>query len=146
MRPVAVFGLALMFAAPLVAQPVARPVAAVRADAAGPQSVGQGETTTATRLADAGALGARRVPRWVRWGLAGAAAGAVAMPLLASLASDTEARPARDAAGGALAGFVIVGGSIALWDAVCAGDTRSRRAGLCGRGRGIPARFTFGGW
>lgn len=128
----AVVWLALMFATPLAAQPVARPVAAVRADAAGPHSVGRGATVL-TRLTEAGALTARRVPRWVRWGLAGAAAGAVAMPLLGSLASDTEARPARDAAAGALAGFVIVGGSVALWDAVCAGDTRSRRAGLCGR-------------
>jgi hypothetical protein len=76
---------------------------------------------------------ARGMPRWVRWGLVGAAAGAVTLPLLGSLASDGKARPARDAAAGAVGGFILVGGSVALWDAVCGENTRSRRAGLCGR-------------
>lgn len=72
-------------------------------------------------------------PRWVRWGLVGAVVGAVTMPLLSGLASDNEQNLGRDVVGGAIAGFVIVGGSVALWDAVCGGNTRSRRAGLCGR-------------
>ncbi|MEO6446567.1 MAG: hypothetical protein ABIZ91_07780 [Gemmatimonadaceae bacterium] len=71
-------------------------------------------------------------PRWVRWGLAGAGAGALAFPLLGSLASDSRGRPARDAAVGAVAGFVVIGGSVALWDALCAPGGRSRRWGLCG--------------
>jgi hypothetical protein len=72
-------------------------------------------------------------PRWVRWGLVGAAAGAITFPLLRGLASDGETHVGRDAMTGALGGFVLVGGSIAIWDALCAGNTRSRRAGLCGR-------------
>ena len=76
---------------------------------------------------------ARGMPRWVRWGLVGAAAGAVTLPLLGPLANDSKTRPARDAAAGAVGEFVLVGGGVALWDAVCAGDTRSRRAGLCER-------------
>ena len=72
------------------------------------------------------------LPRWVRWGLVGAAAGAITLPLLSGLASDSESNTGRDVVAGAIGGFIIVGGSVALWDAVCAGDTRSRRAGLCG--------------
>lgn len=75
----------------------------------------------------------RRIPRWVRWGLVGAATGAVALPLLGSMASDSEAHPARDAFAGAAIGFVVIGGAVALWDALCAPGTSSRRAGLCGR-------------
>lgn len=124
--------LTALLAAPLAAQPVVRPVAVARATFAGPAAAVPG-TTALPHPPRAVTLDSRRMPRWVRWGLVGAAAGAVTLPLLGSLASDSDARPARDAAVGALAGFVILGGSVALWDAVCAGDTRSRRAGLCGR-------------
>ena len=36
-----------------------------------------------------------------------------------------------DAAFGAAAGFVILGGSVAVYDLVCAPGSTSRRAGLC---------------
>jgi hypothetical protein len=74
----------------------------------------------------------RAMPTWLKWGLVGAAAGAVTLPLLGSLASDSRGEPARDAFVGAAAGFVIVGGSVALWQALCGPDSSSRRAGLCG--------------
>ena len=74
-----------------------------------------------------------KVPTWVKWGFVGAGIGAVGLPLLSSLASDSPQRPARDAVIGAVAGFVIVGGSVALWHVVCGPQSASRRAGLCGR-------------
>lgn len=73
------------------------------------------------------------MPTWLKWGLVGAAAGAVTFPLLGSLASDSRGEPARDAVVGAAAGFVIVGGGVALWQAMCGPDSPSRRAGMCGR-------------
>ena len=54
-------------------------------------------------------------PSWVKWGLIGAAAGALTFPLLSTLASDSEHNVAPDAAVGAVVGFVIVGGGVALW-------------------------------
>jgi len=73
------------------------------------------------------------MPAWLKWGLVGAGAGAVTFPLLGGLASDSNHQPARDAALGAAAGFVIVGGAVALWQALCGPDSASRRAGMCGR-------------
>ena len=73
------------------------------------------------------------MPAWLKWGLVGAGAGAVTFPLLGSMASDTRSEPAKDAVAGAAVGFVIVGGGVALWQAVCGPDSSSRRAGLCGR-------------
>lgn len=70
-------------------------------------------------------------PRWLRWGLVGAVAGAVAFPLLGGL-SGSDGNAAGDALAGAAVGFIILGGAVALWDALCAGQTSSRRAGLCG--------------
>jgi hypothetical protein len=78
--------------------------------------------------------GARRaMPAWLKWGLVGAGAGALTFPLLGSMASDARSEPAKDAITGAAVGFVIVGGGMALWQAVCGPDSSSRRAGLCGR-------------
>lgn len=126
--------LALVSAVPLAAQQLEARVAV------GPRSAPQTSThdaaTAAVRAAVAAADTGRGLPRWVRWGLAGAAAGAVTFPLLNGLSPDPEKSPARAAVEGAAIGFVIVGGSVALWDAVCRGDTRSRRAGLCGGRRG----------
>jgi hypothetical protein len=73
------------------------------------------------------------MPAWLKWGLIGAGAGAVTFPLLGSTASDSRSEPAKDAVAGAAVGFVIVGGGVALWQAVCGPDSSSRRAGLCGR-------------
>ena len=75
----------------------------------------------------------RQTPTWLRWGLIGAAAGAVTFPLLGSMASDSPHHPARDAIVGAAAGFVVIGGGVALWQALCGPDSPSRRAGMCGR-------------
>jgi hypothetical protein len=77
--------------------------------------------------------GRRAMPAWLKWGLVGAGAGAVTFPLLGSMASDSRSEPAKDAVAGAAVGFVIVGGGVALWQAVCGPDSSSRRAGLCGR-------------
>ena len=75
----------------------------------------------------------RGMPAWLKWGLIGAGAGAVTFPLLGSMASDSRSEPAGNAVAGAAVGFVIVGGGVALWQAVCGPDSSSRRAGLCGR-------------
>lgn len=128
-RIAALLWLSCALAAPASAQSAARAVAAVqltpvrRFEAHSASSVIAPSAITS----DGGGL-----PHWARWGLVGAAAGAATFPLLGSMASDSKAHPASEAAAGALAGFVIVGGGVALWDSVCGGDTRSRRAGLCG--------------
>ena len=123
---------ALAHGVPTAAQQVVRPVAVTGATALLSSAISPIATFPVHAARPSQAPG-RRVPRWVGWGLVGAAAGALTFPLLGSMASDSESHPARDATVGALGGFVIVGGSIALWDAMCRGDTRSRRAGLCGR-------------
>ena len=72
------------------------------------------------------------MPRWVKWGLVGAAGGAIALPLLAGMSVDNDPDPfIKNAALGAAFGFVVIGGSVAIWDALCGGDTWSRRSGLC---------------
>lgn len=72
------------------------------------------------------------MPRWVKWGLVGAVAGGV----LYAVAGQSNVEGGRSVAGdafyGAAIGFVILGGGVALYDWMCAGDTRSRRSGLCG--------------
>lgn len=110
-------------------RPIGRTITAERTAVAWSPTVSR--ATTASTLT--GLAGPADWPRWVRWGLIGAAAGAVTLPVLSSLARDDEVHLGRAALAGALSGFVIVGGSIAIWDALCAGNTRSRRAGLCGR-------------
>ena len=72
-------------------------------------------------------------PRWVRWGLGGAVAGAVLFSIAGQSNPDGDRSLIGDAALGAAAGFVILGGAIAVYDAVCAPESGSRRAGLCGR-------------
>jgi len=123
--------LALGSAVPLAAQRVETRVAVSRTHSA-PQTSADDAATAAVRAAAAAADSGRGLPRWVRWGLVGAAAGAVTFPLLNSMSIDPQHSAAEAAALGAVTGFVIVGGSVALWDAGCRGDTRPRRAGLCG--------------
>jgi len=101
-----------------------------------PVAVHRAIGTRATFIAPSYATAAqdgRPTRSWLTWGLIGAAAGAVTFPLLGSMASDSPSRPARDAVVGAATGFVIVGGGVALWQAICGPDSGSRRAGLCGR-------------
>lgn len=95
-----------------------------------------GDATSAPRPAlDWNALqGSSGSPRWVKWGLVGAGAGALTFMALGQMTIDTQPNPPlQDAAFGAAAGFIIIGGSIALYDAICAPGSSSRRAGLCGR-------------
>jgi hypothetical protein len=76
--------------------------------------------------------GAAARPRWLTWGIVGAGLGAVTFALLGQLGSPDEPNPVlRDAAFGAAAGFVILGGSVAVYDLVCAPGSTSQRAGLC---------------
>ena len=79
------------------------------------------------------AQAAAGTPRWLKWGLIGAAGGAVLFSLAGQSNPDGNRSVAGDAALGAAIGFVILGGSIALYDAVCSPTSGSRRAGLCGR-------------
>lgn len=64
------------------------------------------------------------MPRWLRWGLIGAVAGAVIWT--AADAGNNHTGSVLDhALAGAATGFIIVGGGVALYDAVC----DSRRGG-----------------
>ena len=72
------------------------------------------------------------MPRWVKWGLVGAVAGGVLFAVAGQSNVDGGHSVAGDAFYGAATGFVILGGSVALYDWLCGGDTRSRRSGLCG--------------
>ena len=84
------------------------------------------ETQTMTRGTGAG------MPRWVKWGIAGAVAGGALFAMAGQSDTGHNHSAAGDALYGAATGFVLVGGSIALWDWLCRGDTKSRRSGLCG--------------
>ena len=72
------------------------------------------------------------MPRWVKWGLVGAVAGGVLFAVAGQSNVERGHSAAADAFYGAASGFVILGGAVALYDWMCAGDTRSRRSGLCG--------------
>ena len=71
-------------------------------------------------------------PRWLKWGIVGAVAGAALFAAAGQSNTDAGHSVAGDALYGAATGFVLVGGSIALWDWLCSGNTSSRRAGMCG--------------
>jgi hypothetical protein len=76
----------------------------------------------------------RPMAPWLKWGLVGAGAGAVAFALLGQARVDGKPNPVlQDAAVGAVIGFAVVGGAVAFYSWVCSPDSRSRRAGLCGR-------------
>jgi hypothetical protein len=77
-----------------------------------------------------GSHAAAPLPRWVKWGLVGAGTGALLGVALGGMS--IEPRPAlHNAFIGAAGGFVILGGSIAAYDLVCAPGSASRRSGLC---------------
>jgi hypothetical protein len=73
-----------------------------------------------------------RMPRWVKWGIVGGVAGGVLFAVAGQSDVDHSHSVAGDALYGAATGFVILGGAIALYDWMCAGDTGFRRRGLCG--------------
>jgi hypothetical protein len=73
------------------------------------------------------------MPRWAKWGLVGAVAGGALFAVAGQSNVEGGHSAAGDALAGAAAGFVIIGGGVGLYDAMCGGDTRSRRSGLCGR-------------
>jgi hypothetical protein len=74
------------------------------------------------------------MPAWLKWGLVGGVAtGTLAALLNGGSISTDPPSTAEAAATGFVAGFVIVGGSVALHQAVCRPGSRSRRNGLCGR-------------
>jgi len=123
-----IVALAACMLAPAVQAQRLAPAAALRSAPVDTMSRAIGELSRAS-YAGAG----RAMPAWLKWGLIGAGVGAVTSPLLASMASDSRGEPAQAAVAGAAAGFVIVGGGVAVWQAVCGPDSSSRRAGLCGR-------------
>jgi hypothetical protein len=72
------------------------------------------------------------MPRWLKWGLVGSGVGAVTFALLGRMTIDSSPNPVlQDAALGAAAGFILLGGSVALHDALCGSGSSSRRRGLC---------------
>ena len=126
---------ALILPAPLSAQTLARPIAI------GANSFRGVTTFRGTQVSVAKPLGRNthfavaednRMPRWVKWGLVGAAAGAVTFAALGRSAQHPNS-VLEDAAVGAAAGFVVIGGGVAFYSWVCSPGSGSRRAGLCGR-------------
>ena len=69
------------------------------------------------------------MPRWVRWGLVGAIGGAALFAIAEGLNGETHSTGSRIVAGAAT-GFVVVGGGVLLYDAVCGGSGPSA---FCGR-------------
>lgn len=65
------------------------------------------------------------MPRWVRWGLVGAIGGAVLFVI-----ADSGHSVGSRLISGAATGFVVVGGGVLLYDAVCGGSGPSA---FCGR-------------
>ena len=57
-------------------------------------------------------------PRWLRWGLVGAIGGAV-IYTAASSGNDNAGNVVGRALTGAAVGFIIVGGSVAIYDSMC---------------------------
>lgn len=87
---------------------------------------------TTLAIVNSGAAGVGGTPRWVKWGLVGAVAGGALFAFAGQQSADKSHSMAGDFAYGAATGFVLIGGGVALWDWLCAGDTKSRRSGLCG--------------
>lgn len=75
----------------------------------------------------------RPMAPWLKWGLVGAGAGAVAFAVLGQSRVDERNPVLQDAALGAVIGFAVIGSAVAFYSWVCSPDSRSRRAGLCGR-------------
>ena len=82
--------------------------------------------TTQLHMSTAAALpGNSGMPRWVRWGLVGAVGGAVLF-----VVADSNHSVGSRIISGAATGFVVVGGGVLLYDAVCGGSGPSA---FCGR-------------
>jgi hypothetical protein len=101
------------------------------------QSIGDAQLGFRATVSSAGPSASRislqasgGTPRWVKWGLVGAVGGAALFALLSQTADDPNP-VLQDAAVGAIAGFVTIGGAVAFYDWVCKPDSRSERAGLC---------------
>ncbi|HEX8392825.1 MAG TPA: hypothetical protein VF665_10755 [Longimicrobium sp.] len=74
------------------------------------------------------------MPKWLKLGIVGAGAGAVAFLVRGQLRVDKVPNPPqKDAAVGAAAGFILLGGGALLYDLFCpAPSSGSWRPGLCG--------------
>jgi hypothetical protein len=85
--------------------------------------------TTAPFATKAAALpGNSGMPRWLRWGLVGAIGGAALFVLADGLNSGHHSVGSSLLAGAAT-GFVVVGGGVLVYDALC--PNRSRGSGAC---------------
>jgi hypothetical protein len=72
------------------------------------------------------------MPAWLKWGLIGGIATGAASALLSETSVELDPPGAAEsAARGFALGFAIVGGGVALYQAVCTPDGWSRRHGLC---------------
>jgi hypothetical protein len=80
----------------------------------------------ATKAADL--PGNSGMPRWLRWGLVGAIGGAALFVLADGLNSGNHSVGSSLLAGAAT-GFVVVGGGVLVYDALC--SNRSGRSGAC---------------
>lgn len=76
----------------------------------------------ATKAADL--PGNSGMPRWLRWGLVGAVGGAALFALADGLNSGNHSIGSSMLAGAAT-GFVVVGGGVLVYDAICSNGSRS---------------------
>lgn len=116
----AVFGLSLTVAQVAQAQRIARIGFAPR-------------PAVAARVASKAAAlpGNSGMPRWVRWGLVGAIGGA-ALFTLADALNNGRHSVGSDILAGAATGFVVIGGGVLVYDAICSPGSNSH-SGFCGR-------------
>jgi hypothetical protein len=133
------FALVVTLLAPsgMAAQPAAHPVAARRPvsgqfmlTASRPDWVWGENPSLQHHLAVA--TDGRPMPAWLKWGIVGAGVGAITFAVLGRT-PDKPNPILQDAAVGAVAGFVLIGGGVAFYNWVCSPGSGSRRAGLCGR-------------
>jgi hypothetical protein len=68
------------------------------------------------------------MPRWLRWGLVGAVGGAALFTLVDGLNGNSRS-VGSDILAGAATGFVVVGGGVLVYDAICSPSSGGRRSG-----------------
>lgn len=80
-------------------------------------------TATHITTAPADLPGNSGMPRWLRWGLVGAIGGAVLFTAVDGLNGNSHS-VGSDILAGAATGFVVVGGGVLVYDAICSNGTR----------------------
>ena len=81
---------------------------------------------------DRDSVAASGMPGWLKWGLIGGAGGAAMAVLLSAASIDSDPPSAAESAAlGFAAGFVVIGGAVAVYQAICKPGGWSKEHGLC---------------